>query len=160
MKRIGKDVELRVAGVTEDDYIVSLVKKKYPKDQFEADIRLLGQIPAASLAGELANADAFVHPSHIDNSPNSVCEAMLVGTPVVSTNVGGIPSLLVDKHEGLLVQDGDPCAMAGAVIELLDSPNLALRLSQNARLRAQERHDPDAVLKTLQDVYSQIRRSP
>jgi len=156
LKRLGRDVEMRVAGVTEDDYVVQLIKKLYPTNQFGTNIRLLGQISPSVLAGELANADAFVHPSHIDNSPNGVCEAMLVGTPVVSTNVGGIPSLLENNREGLLVQDGDPYALAGAVAELLDDSALAIRLSSQGRERARKRHDAQQIVDRVEKIYHEI----
>ena len=159
VKRMGRNIELHVAGVTEKDHVVRLVKKRYPKDEFQENIKLLGQIAPPVLAGELANADVFVHPSHIDNSPNSVCEAMLIGTPVVSTNVGGVPSLLQDKHEGLLVQDGDPYAMAAAVLEIIENPVLARQISAAAQALARYRHDSDRVTTTLHDIYSDVLKA-
>lgn len=74
---------------------------------------------------KMGNTGIFIHPSHIDNSPNGLCEAMLLGMPIIAIYAGGIPSLLVNRREGLLVQDGDPYAMAGAIIELLKDAGLA-----------------------------------
>jgi glycosyltransferase involved in cell wall biosynthesis len=62
-----------------------------------------------------------------------VLEAAAFGLPVVSTDVGGIPSLLRDGEEALLVPEGDAEAMAGAVRRLLEEPGLAGRLSAAGR---------------------------
>ncbi len=63
-------------------------------------------------------------PSHIENSPNALCEAMLVGTPCIAAFVGGVPSLVRHGEEGLLYHDADPFALAGAVDRLLGDREL------------------------------------
>jgi glycosyltransferase involved in cell wall biosynthesis len=104
----------------------------------------------------MIHSDVFVHASHIDNSPNSLCEAMLLGMPVIATFAGGIPSILKDKHEGLLVQDGDPYAMAGAMLELFEDAEYAKTLGLNARQTAMLRHNPDTITKNMVQIYSSV----
>ena len=77
--------------------------------------------------------DIFINTTHFDNTPISVMEAMALGLPVVSTNVGGIPYLLADKENALLVNDDDDKAMTETVLDLLNDKVRANHLAKNAR---------------------------
>jgi glycosyltransferase involved in cell wall biosynthesis len=145
-----------IAGINEGDEILYLVERKYKDKLISNKIVLLGHLQEIDLLNELLKADLFIHPSHIDNSPNSVCEAMLLGMPVVATFAGGIPSIIQDKEEGLLVQDGDPYALAGSIIELIKDSNYARILGSKAREKALIRHNPDRILKEVLNIYSAI----
>jgi glycosyltransferase involved in cell wall biosynthesis len=116
-------------------------------------VAFLGGLGPGQLAEELARAAAFALPSHVDNSPNSLAEAMVLGVPCVASAVGGVPSLARDGTDGLLVQDGDPYALAGALGRVLTDPELAAGLSTAASARARQRHDPDTVRRRLLDIY-------
>ena len=152
----GYNIIWKIAGIIEGDEILYLIERKF-KDKFKyINIQLLGHLQENELLGELLKADLFVHPSHIDNSPNSVCEAMLIGMPVIATFAGGIPSIIDDKKEGLLVQDGDPYALAGAIIELIKDRNYAKSLGIKAREKALIRHNPDHILKDVLNIYNSI----
>jgi glycosyltransferase involved in cell wall biosynthesis len=115
-----------------------------------------GRLGPEGLVRELLRARVFALPSHIDNGSNSLSEAMTVGTPCVASAVGGIPTTARDGMEALLVQDGDPYALAGAILRLLEDRSLALELSGNARARALRRHDPGVVRDTILDIYRTI----
>jgi|WetSurMetagenome_2_1015567.scaffolds.fasta_scaffold01023_11 glycosyltransferase involved in cell wall biosynthesis len=146
----------KIAGITEEDEIANLIERKF-RDKFnDVKIHLLGHLQENELLDELLNADLFVHPSHIDNSPNSVCEAMLIGMPVIATFAGGIPSIIDNKEEGLLVQDGDHYALAGAIIELIKDRNYAVSLGTKARKKAFIRHNPDRILKDILNIYNSV----
>jgi glycosyltransferase involved in cell wall biosynthesis len=95
-------------------------------------------------------------PSHIENSPNNLCEAMILGMPCIATFVGGTGSLLNDGHEGILIQDGDPWSMAGAIVELKEEFDRAISMGEHARKRALIRHDKDRIASELQGIYSNI----
>ena len=120
------------------------------------NIVLHGKVDADELSALLVDSDIYVHASHIENSPNSVCEAMLVGMPVIASNTGGTSSMLTDGIEGLLVQDGDSFVLAGAIIKLVKDKELSTRLGRAARIRAIERHSPKRVASQLQNAYQQI----
>jgi len=81
--------------------------------------------------------DIFINTTNVDNTPVSVIEAMACGLCVVSTNVGGIPYLLEDGVDALLVPPDDPQAMAEAVKRILSDPELAAKLSMNAREKSE-----------------------
>lgn len=144
----------KIAGVSETDEIAYLVGRKYKSSFTENGIQLTGAIPEKELIAEMLEADLFIHPSHIDNSSNSVCEAMLLGMPVIAAFSGGIPSIIENKKEGLLVQDGDPYALAGAILELKENDKYANTLGINARARARIRHNPERIINTLLNIYS------
>jgi glycosyltransferase involved in cell wall biosynthesis len=148
--------EWRIAGISETDKLVKLIEKWTKLNFKKNNVRFLGPLKPGILLEQMLQSDIFIHPSHIDNSPNSVCEAMLIGMPVIATFTGGTGSLLTDKEEGVLIQDGDPYSMAGAILELLNNYAFASRLGQNARHRALLRHDPDEIILNLISIYHQL----
>ena len=97
------------------------------------EVRFPGFLDAEGKRGEFPRHDVFLNTNRVDNAPVSVLEAAAFGLPVVSTDVGGIPCLLRDGEEALLVPEGDAEAMAAAVRRLLDEPGLAGRLSAAGR---------------------------
>ncbi len=84
-----------------------------------------------------ASHDIFINTSNIDNTPVSVIEAMALGLPVVSTNVGGIPFLIEAGKTGMLVARDHAGAMNAAVTQLLEDPALSVNIASNARQHAQ-----------------------
>lgn len=103
-------------------------------------VRFVGGVPKAEVPGWLASGDIFLNTSRVDNVPVSVLEAMACGLCVVSTEVGGIPALVENGRDALLVGAGDAGGMASAVRRLLSNPDLAHALSAAARETA-DRHD-------------------
>jgi glycosyltransferase involved in cell wall biosynthesis len=146
----------KIAGIDQQDEIAELVLRKYGGSYDKAGIQLLGPLQENELLDEMLNADLFVHPSHIENSPNGLCEAMLLGMPAIATYAGGTASLLTDKKEGVLIQDGDPYALTGAIAELIRERDYASGLGANARKRAIRRHDPDKIVNELTHIYSSV----
>jgi glycosyltransferase involved in cell wall biosynthesis len=87
----------------------------------------------------LAMSNLFVLPSAAENCPLALLQAMACEVPVVASRVGGIPEIVRDGVEGLLVPPGDPAALAWALRRLLADPACALRMGQRARVRVCER---------------------
>ncbi len=79
--------------------------------------------------------DVFVQASDSEGSPYSLLEAMATGTPVIATAVGGMPELVRDGVDGLLIEPGDARALASAIEETLGSPEAAARRAASARAR-------------------------
>ncbi|NVO20121.1 MAG: glycosyltransferase family 4 protein [Bacteroidetes bacterium] len=149
-------IRWKIAGIKPEDEIANILERKNKKRFSDINIQFLGSLQTDELISELQLANLFVHPTHADNSPNSLCEAMLLGMPVISTYAGGIPSLIDDKFEGLLIQDGDPFALAGAIMELINDTEYAIKLGANARTRARKRHNPEAITNTVRSIYQAI----
>lgn len=91
-----------------------------------------------------ADHDVFVNTSNFDNMPFSLVEAMATGLPIVSTNAGGIPSLITNGENGLMVHKDDVVAMHNAIESLLNDDAMATRLSEQSRITA-EKFDWDTV---------------
>lgn len=104
----------------------------------EDRVRFTGRLTKAEWIALAQDHELFLNTTKADNTPVSVMEALALGLPVVSTNVGGIPWLLKDGVDALLVPPGDEEAMAGAVQRLLAEPSLAAALSRRGRERAAE----------------------
>lgn len=90
--------------------------------------------------------DIFINTTNVDNTPVSVIEAMALGLPVVSTNVGGLPYLLSDEQDALLVSPDDVSGMVAAIERLLHDPVLVHHITYNAR-RKVEVFDAEVVLE-------------
>jgi glycosyltransferase involved in cell wall biosynthesis len=101
-------------------------------------VNILGPIEKKAVPAALQNADIFLNTSRIDNTPVSVLEAMANGLCVVSTNVGGMPFMLDNEKDSLLVGPDQSKEMAQAVNRLLAEPLLAERISRNARAKAEK----------------------
>ncbi len=146
-----------VAGLHENDPLVQLTKKACGiKGLQQFNIKLLGQLPEEILSEKMAGADVYVQVSHIENSPNSICEAMLLGMPIVASFAGGTSSLIKDKVTGTLVQDGDPYALAGALIEICGDRDYAKNIASEAYKEAHKRHNGKEIARSLLNVYNSI----
>jgi glycosyltransferase involved in cell wall biosynthesis len=156
---VGRGVafEWRVAGLKADDPLVRLTCKVRKVDDLAGlNIRLLGTLTEEAVADQLMHSYAYVQVSHIENSPNSVCEAMLAGVPVIASLAGGTGSLLRDGEHGVLLQDGDPYALAGAMREALEQPEKHAAMAAEGRKVAQRRHDPAAIVTEMIGRYKEI----
>lgn len=100
--------------------------------------------------------DVQVHASLKDSSPISIHEGMSLGKPAVGTDEGGIPELIVHEHSGLIVPKNDPQALASALIRILMEPDTAARFAKNAQLRYEERHRPEVMAKSLEELFLKL----
>ena len=120
----------------------------------------LGYLDADSMAREVSRSHVFVIPSHIENSPNSLCEAMMVGLPCVASYAGGMPSLIEEGRTGLFFPPGDPVLLADRIRSLFLNDDLAVSLGAAARRVAAERHSVKRVLRQLLSAYRAVLQEP
>lgn len=156
LNELGVQVEWRVAGVSESSLINKITKKELKENYPNAGLVLLGSLDEEGLIENLLQSNIYIMVSHIENSPNNLCEAMILGMPCIATFAGGTASMLKDGEEGILIQDGDPWAMAGAVLELINSDSKAALFGQKARERALMRHNQQTIINELLESYNTI----
>jgi glycosyltransferase involved in cell wall biosynthesis len=124
-------------------------------------VQPLGLLSAAEMVHELLGSHAFVLSSMVENSPNSLAEAMVVGTPCVAPYVGGVPSMVRDTVDALCYEPGDHRMLAARICELFADDALARRLALNAQTVARPRHGADRVVAEQTEVYGEVlRRTP
>jgi phenylacetate-CoA ligase len=124
------DATLTVAGYGSED---KALRRLAASLGIEGAVRFAGRIEPAHMPALADEADIFVNSSRVDNQPISVLEALAAGLPVVSTPTGAIAEMLGNGETGILVPEGDPAAMAGAVGALLDDPGRAIGMARRAR---------------------------
>lgn len=132
------DARLTMIGPNKGDGTLEKVRRAAAALQVEDRLTLPGGVAKRDVAAWLDAGDVFLNTADVDNTPVSVIEAMAAGLCIVSTNVGGLPYLLEDEHDALLVPPRNSEAMAQAVERVLHEPGLAARLSRNARAKAEQ----------------------
>lgn len=137
-------------------YYGMYIKKKIKNLRLERNVIFAGPLDEKKMCQRYLKSHVFVCPSSIENSSNSLGEAMMLGVPSVASAVGGIPDMLVDKEEGFLYQHDAPYMLAYYVCEIFERNDLALRFSKNARQHALKTHDKDENIRTLIEIYNNI----
>jgi len=157
LKAQGYDqVQFRLAGVSQDSIVGKHISRIIKRVNLQTQITLLGRLNPSEVIQEMLRARLFVLPSHLDNSPNSLAEAMTVGMPCIASNAGGIPSMLKDKFEGLLYKHTDISDLTKKILQLLGDPDLACSLGTQARQTAILRHDPEKIAQDTVKVYQNV----
>jgi glycosyltransferase involved in cell wall biosynthesis len=127
----------------------------------KAPVRFVGALGREAMAAALAEADVVVVPSvvdragNVDGLPNSLLESLAAGRAVVATRAGGIPDVVSDDVNGLLVPAGDEQALAQALRRLIREPQTRERLGREARRRAVERLSWEAAARRFEECYVQ-----
>jgi glycosyltransferase involved in cell wall biosynthesis len=146
----------KVLGLDKNSNIVKISVKWKEADLQYLDIELLGSKNANEIVEILLDSDIYCQTSHIENSGNSLCEAMILGMPIIATFAGGTGSLLKDKEEGILIQDGDSFSLAGSIKELSADFSLATQYGQSARKRALIRHEKENIREEYLKIYRKL----
>ncbi|MCM1385980.1 MAG: glycosyltransferase family 4 protein [Bacillus sp. (in: Bacteria)] len=134
------------------NYLKKLIKENNLKDK----VTMLGMLDAEGMKAQFLSSHVFVCPSSLENSPNSLGEAMLIGVPCVAADVGGIHNLLVDGGDGLLYPAGNTNALAEKIIEIFGKEAISEKYSDNARKHARETHDADQNYYKMIRIYQEI----
>ena len=123
----------------------------------EEKITFLGRCSDRQMKAAFLNANVFVLPSTIENSPNSLGEAMLLAVPAVTADVGGVKNLLTHGEEGFIYQSTAPYMLAYHIRQIFAMEDKAADLGRKARAHALRTHDPETNLHALIAIYEAIR---
>ncbi|WP_456379199.1 glycosyltransferase [Lutibacter sp.] len=148
--------EWSIAGLNTDDILLKHFEKIFKISHKKQHITCLGKVAPEKLTDLLKTSDIFVHPSYIDNSPNSVCEAQIVGLPVFACNVGGVATIIEDNKTGILVPSNGVYELAFLIKDYSNNPNKYFLLGKNARDKALIRHNRDTIVEDLLNVYDKV----
>lgn len=153
LKWMNVDYSWSVAG---DRNTFSLFESITGLNHNNLNINLIGKINANQIVDEICDSDFFVQTSIIDNSPNALCEAQLLGIPVITTYVGGIPSLVDDSQTGFFFPYNEPYALAYKILELHGKQQLLEYVSNNEYEISHKRHNPQIIVQNLCNIYNEI----
>lgn len=124
--------------------------------RLDRQITFTGVLDADGMAERMASCHVFVMSSLIENSPNTLGEAMMLGMPCISAHAGGAPGMAQDEKEALFYRAEDPVILAHQLKRLFDSDTLCMRLGEAAHARALQNHDPERNLQDLLRAYREI----
>ena len=163
LKPFFPDIQLRIAGndfTKKKKYKLSYYEKSiltYISDNnLEGNVSFTGYLDETQIIKEYKQCNVFICPSSIENSPNSVCEAMMTGVPVIASFVGGLSNLIKNKTEGFLYQADASYMLAYYLYELFVSGKEAEKIGKCARDTAIKRHDISRIVNELIGIYSEV----
>lgn len=136
-----------------EKYLASLTKKYHLEDK----LLFLGHLNADQMKQAFLDANVFALPSTLENSPNSLGEAMLLGVPCIAADVGGVRNLMQHASEGLIYEPGNVQALAEHIMQLFALEDQAVEIGEKARNHALQTHDPETNLQALIEIYNEIR---
>lgn len=151
-------IQLLMVGQDKRDGSLERTKEMIKKLDVSGQVTIGPGVPKTEIPLWMNKGDIFLNTSRIDNTPVTVVEAMACGLCVVSTDAGGVPYLLSDGEDGLVVPKGNPEGMASAVRRILREPELGRRLSEKARLQS-ETFDWSIVLPAWESLLRGVSRN-
>ncbi|MDD6734583.1 MAG: glycosyltransferase family 4 protein [Lachnospiraceae bacterium] len=134
------------------------LKELIQKNDLSGIVTFCGSLSADKMKEQFLKSHVFVLCSVLENSPNALGEAMLLGMPCVASLVGGVESM-ISRQEGYCYSDSSPEKLAESVIRAFEETDLAkgrTKREENARQRAQKTHDPDTNYNRLMEIYDEI----
>ena len=150
---LGGNWKSRLRRGSYEAYLAKLTRKY----RLENAVQFLGDLSADEMKQAFLRANVFVLPSTMENSPNSLGEAMLLGVPCVAADVGGVRNLMNHGTEGMRYTSGDVKALAEHILRLFALEAEAARLGEAARSHARLTHDPETNLEELMNIYREIQ---
>ncbi|MBP5415247.1 MAG: glycosyltransferase family 4 protein [Lachnospiraceae bacterium] len=134
-------------------YLRQLMERSKLSDR----VTVLGRLDENSMKNRYEESSVYVCTSYIENSPNSLGEAMLTGTPCIVPRIGGIPSMASDD-EVMFFERGNSAQLAENIISLFGDEEKAKKMSQNSKKKARITHDDDNNFKRLLEIYKELCR--
>ncbi|WP_053983019.1 glycosyltransferase family 4 protein [Niameybacter massiliensis] len=133
-------------------YISKLIKNY----KLENNITFLGYLDEKEMCERYLKSNLFICPSSIENSPNSLGEAMILGVPCIASNVGGVMDMMQHKEEGFIYQGDAPYMLAYYICEVFKDKDMQVRISEKAKKHARDTHNKTKNTNRLIEIYTEI----
>lgn len=143
------DAKLTIGGNGEIEQAKNLISSL----DLDGRAKLAGWVGLEAKERLLRSSGIYVLPSYNEGLPMSVLEAMAAGLAVITTRVGGIPELITDGVDGLLIEPGDREGLKRSLLALLEDDQLRQRLAKAGRSRVKEKYSDEAILPLLRQIY-------
>lgn len=151
---LNKESSLICAGNVNRNEILSFIRKnKLQNIEIDINLKIVGMCNSPQLIDLYKKAFCLIHPSYIDNSPNSICEAQVAGLPVIATDVGGVSSLIEHNETGILTSI-NPSDIFQELTNLYRNQVLSNKISIKSKHLARKRHNNDEILKHTHSMYN------
>lgn len=135
---------------------INIVKKIVKEKHLEKNINVLGWITGEEKEKYLRECSIYVLPSYNEGMPMSLIEGMAYKNIAVSTEVGGIPKVIVNYENGIIIKPGNREELYNAIKRILEDSNLRKKLSANARKTTEEKFDIKRNIEKLLAIYYKI----
>lgn len=136
-----------------EQYILNLIQNGGLKN----NVFFVGKLNAEQMKKRYLDSNIFISPSSIENSPNSVGEAMLLGVPVIASRVGGVHNMLHDGEEGYLYPADEPYMLAFYIKEMFENTERTKTMAIKGKKHAERTHNPEKNLEDLLLIYKEIK---
>ena len=151
LRRSFVDIHLTMIGPNIGDGSLEQTLEMIESYGLAENISIIGSVSKDDVPCWLEKSDIFINTTHLESFGVGVMEAGALGLPIISTNVGELEYLWINGENAILVPDNDSAAMTEAILRVLNEPNLAEKLSRNARSNA-ERYDWLEILPQLEQL--------
>jgi glycosyltransferase involved in cell wall biosynthesis len=137
------------------------VKRTYDNlpERCKQNVDYLGSIAESEIYHLLEMVNAYILPSYSEGVPYSIIEAMAAGLPIISTNVGGIPEIVVPQENGILINPGDVIGLQNAIFQLANDSTLSQKMEENNRKKARDQFASGKALLQIADLYGALLNS-
>lgn len=164
----GFDLVLKIAEILKNEFGLNFIWKVYGNvdplffekitnvKHDEVNVQLCGVASAEELRDSMLNATVYLQPSYVENSPNSVAEAQILGLPVVATNVGGTSSMVSDGESGFLFPCTDPYMGVYNILKLINDQSLNIAIGNAGKAIAKDRHNCNIIVNQLIQTYKEV----
>ncbi len=149
------DIHLTLAGQDKKDGSREIIQELINNSSLELNVSWIGCVPRSEVPAILNQGDIFLNTTNYEGFGTSVLEAAACGLCIVTTNVGELPYMWEDGVDALLVPPNDPEAMAAAIKRILTEPEMAARMSANARKKA-EKYDWNEIIPQWEDLIEKV----
>lgn len=153
-RKKGLKIKLKIIGKHKDsEYRINIEEKIR---EVQTDIEFIEEISHNKMPEIYRTSDLFVLPSHFEGVPLSVLEAMSTALPVIATKVGGIPEIIQNKKNGILVDKGDVKTLSQTIELLYFDEKYRKKLGANARKTILENYDWSIISKKIIELYNEL----